>query len=91
MSVKVKKEAGFKEAPSLPSERDRPAEETCTPVDKSLVVAVESNTRRPTLFLPRPSSESPWAAPLERPQQLLPGAPPSSQGNPSTGDLSSGT
>ncbi len=46
MSVKLKVEdASSKEVPSSPSERDHPAEETCTPVDKSLVIAVESNTQ----------------------------------------------
>ncbi len=68
MSVKIKEDESSIEVPSLPSERDRPAEERCTPVDKSLVIMVELGTRRPTLFPPRPCSESPWAAPLERPQ-----------------------
>ncbi len=44
LSVKIKvDDASSKEVPSLLSERDHPAEETCTPVDKSLVVAAESN------------------------------------------------
>ncbi len=89
MSVKIKEDASSKEVPSSPSEKDRSAEKMCTPVDKSLVVAVESNAGRPTL-LP-PSTESPWAAPLVQPQSLLPGAPPSCRSNPLTGDLSSGT
>ncbi len=41
LSVKIKEEAGFEEAPPLPTERDHPVEETGTPVCKSLVVVEE--------------------------------------------------
>ncbi len=44
MSVKLKEDASSIEVPSSPSERDHPADETCTPVCKSLVVAEESNS-----------------------------------------------
>ncbi len=92
MSVKGKVEdASSKEVPSSPSERDHPVEETGTPVDKSLVIAAESNARRPNLLPPQPLTESPWAVRLAQPQLLLPDAPPSCRGNPSTGDLSSDT
>ncbi len=43
MSVKISEDASSKEVPPSPSEKDRPAEETCTPVDKSLVITVESD------------------------------------------------
>ncbi len=43
MSVKISEDASSKEVPPSPSEKDRPAEETCTPVDKSLVVTAESD------------------------------------------------
>ncbi len=73
MSVKLKEDASSIEVPSSPSERDCPAEETCTPVDKSLVVVAESDAQQPTLLRPRPSTESPWVAPLAQPQLLQPG------------------
>ncbi len=45
VSVELKVEdASSIEVPSSPSEKDRPAGVTCTPVGKSLVVAVELNT-----------------------------------------------